>query len=438
MYDFDRPIERRGSDSIKWRRYGDDVLPLWVADMDFVSPKPILRALRERIDHGVFGYGSPPRELSETIVTRLSERYGWQVAVEDVVYFPGVIAGFNLACHAVAGPGEGVLYQTPVYYPILQAPALTGRTAQEMELTREPDGRYEIDFDRFEAAMTGDTRLFIVCNPHNPVGRVYQRSELERLASICLQHGVVICSDEIHCDLVYPGHHHIPIASLSPEIAQRTITLMAPSKTYNIAGLQCSVAIIPNPELRKKMTHTHTGLVHGMNVMGYTAALAGYRHGQPWLDEVLRYLEGNRDFLYEYVEANLPGVSMSKPEGTYLAWLDCRDAGIPGNPHEFFLQEARVALNDGATFGRGGEGFVRLNFGCPRATLEEGLDKVRTAADNPGIGGHSNDLRTVFIHLLQLLAAGGHPPPARFRVSRRRSLGRQAARLPPRSGRPAR
>ena len=379
MTDFDRIIERRGTNSIKWRRYGDDVLPLWVADMDFTSPEPILRALHERIDHGVFGYGSPPQELTETIVARLQERYDWQVSPKDVVYFPGVIAAFNLACHAVAAPGEGVLFQTPVYYPILQAPELTGRTAEQMELTRREDGSYEIDFERFEESISARTRLFILCNPHNPVGRVYRRDELERVADICLRHDVTICSDEIHCDLVYAGHRHTPIASLSPEIAQRTITLMAPSKTFNIAGLQCSFAIIQNAELRKTMLHIHSGLVHGLNVLGYVAALAGYCEGQPWLDAVLHYLQANRDFLADYVAANLPGVTMRRPEGTYLAWLDCRGAGIPGNPHEFFLQQAHVALNDGATFGRGGESFVRLNFGCPRATLQEGLDKMRAA-----------------------------------------------------------
>jgi cystathionine beta-lyase len=222
-------------------------------------------------------------------------------------------------------------------------------------------------------------RLFILCNPHNPVGRVFQRQELERMAEICLRHDMVICSDEIHCDLVFPGNRHVPMASLAPEIADQTITLMAPSKTFNIPGLKCSVAIVQNPELRKKLKRTHTGLVHGVNVMGYTAALAAYRDGQAWLDEVLRYMEANLDFLLQYVEAHLPGITMSRPEGTYLAWLRCHEAGIPGNPHEFFLKQARVAVNDGAVFGRGGEGFVRLNFGCPRSMLTEALDKMKEA-----------------------------------------------------------
>jgi len=378
-YDFDQPIDRRHSESAKWHRYDEDVSPMWVADMDFMSPEPVIRALRERVEHGVFGYGMDPPELRQVIVDRLQRLYGWQVSPEALVFMPGVVTGFNLACHAVASPGDGVLIQTPVYFPMLYAPAGAGLTNDEMELTRRPDGRYEIDFDLFEKTITGRTRLFILCNPHNPVGRVFGRQELERMAQICLRHNIVICSDEIHCDLLFQGSRHVPIASLAPEIADQTITLMAPSKTFNVPGLKCSVAIVQNPELRKKLKTTHTGLVHGINVMGYTAALAAYRDGQPWLDEVLLYLEANLDFLLQYVEAHLPGISMSKPEGTYLAWLSCHEAGIPGNPHKFFLEQARVAVSDGAIFGRGGEGFVRLNFGCPRSMLAEALDKMKEA-----------------------------------------------------------
>ena len=378
-YDFDRRIDRHHSESVKWHYYHEDVLPMWVADMDFMSPEPVIRALRERVEHGVFGYGMDPPELGEVIVDRLQRLYGWQVSPKALVFLPGVVTGFNLICHAVPSPGDGVLIQTPVYYPILHAPAGAGLTNDEMELTRRSDGRYEIDFDVFEKTITDRTRLFILCNPHNPVGRVFRREELERMAEICLRHNVVICSDEIHCDLVFQGNRHVPIASLAPEIADQTITLMAPSKTFNIPGLKCSVAIVQNPKLRKKLKRTHPGLVHGANIMGYTAALAAYRDGQPWLDEVLRYLEANLDFLLQYVEAHLPGISMSKPEGTYLAWLGCHEAGIPGNPHKFFLKQARVAVSDGAIFGRGGEGFVRLNFGCPRSMLTEALDKMKEA-----------------------------------------------------------
>jgi len=378
-YNFDQIIERRGSDSVKWGRYDEDVLPLWVADMDFRSPEPVLRALRERVEHGVFGYGMEPPELRRVVVERLQRLYGWSVSPEALLFLPGVGRGFNLAGHAFASPGDGVLVQTPIYPPILHAPANAGLTCDEMELTRQPDGRYIVDFEAFEAAITDRTRVFILCNPHNPVGRVFEREELERMAEVCLRHDVVICSDEIHCDLLSNGSRHLPIASLAPEIAERTVTLIAPSKTYNIAGFKCSVVIAQNAELRKRLNAAKGGLVPGISIMGYAAALAAYRDGQPWLEEVLHYMEANRDFVLEYVPAHLPGITVGKPEGTFLAWLDCRQAGIPGNPHEFFLQKARVAMNDGAAFGQGGEGFVRLNFGCPRATLMEALDRMRKA-----------------------------------------------------------
>ncbi len=379
VYNFDQRIDRRSSESIKWRAYGPDVLPMWVADMDFASPEPVIRALRERVEHGVFGYPEAPAGLREAIVDRLQRLYDWRVSPEALLFLPGVVTGFNLACHAIGSPGDGVLVQTPVYFPILYAPGNAGLSRDEMELTRQSGGCYEVDFDRFEQTITERTRLFILCNPHNPVGRVFGRAELERMAEVCLRHNVVICSDEIHCDLLLDGHRHVPMASLSPEIANQTITLIAPSKTFNIAGLECSVAIAQNPELLKKLKTSGKGLVGGVNVLGYTAALAAFRDGQAWLDELLRYLEANSDFLFQYVGKHLAGVTVCKPEGTYLAWLDCRQAGIPGNPHEFFLKQARVAVNDGAAFGRGGEGFVRLNFGCPRSMLTEALDRMKDA-----------------------------------------------------------
>ena len=378
-YDFDRRLDRRRSDSLKWRRYDEDVLPMWVADMDFMAPEPVLRALQERVAHGVFGYGVEPPELRDIIVDRLQRLYRWTVAPEALIFLPGVVTGFNLVCRALASPGDGVLIQTPVYNPILDAPAYADLTRDTMELTRRPDGCYEIDFDRFEQTVTDRTRLFILCNPHNPVGRVFRRDELERMADICLRHDMIICADEIHADLVFPGNEHLPIAALAPEVADRTVTLMAPSKTFNIPGLKCSVAVVPNPALRERLKRTQAGLVHGVNVLGYVAALAAYREGQPWLDALRRYLAANRELLYEYVARHLPGITMRRPEGTFLAWLDCREAGLPGNPHEFFLQRARVAVSDGAAFGRGGEGFVRLNFGCPRAMLTEALDKMKAA-----------------------------------------------------------
>jgi cystathionine beta-lyase len=379
QYDFSRVIDRHRSDSVKWRLYEGDVLPMWVADMDFRSPEPVIRALSERVDHGIFGYGKEPPDLRPTIVEHLQRLYGWHVAPEALVFVPGVVTGFNQAARAVTTPGDGVLVQTPVYFPMLYAPDNVGCTLDEMELTRQTDGSYEIDFDAMAETITNRTRIFLLCSPHNPVGRVFRRDELERMAEICLRRNVVICSDEIHCDLVFPGHPHLPIASLAPEIADRTITLIAPSKTYNIAGLHFSVAIIQNAELRENYQAAGAGLVGRPGILSTTAALAAYREGQPWLDEVLRYLKANRDYLVEYVNSQLPGITMWCPEGTYLGWLDCREAGIDGPPHQFFLKQARVAMNEGASFGRGGEGFVRLNFGCPRSTLLVALERMKAA-----------------------------------------------------------
>lgn len=378
-YDFEERIDRRQFDSIKWHRYPDDVLPMWVADMDFRAPDAVIQALQERVAHGVFGYGKPPDELREVIVDHLSARYRWRISEEDLVFLPGVVPGFNLACHAVASSGEGVLIQTPIYPPILEAPDDAGLTNDEMELTQQPDGTYEIDFDLFETTVRERTRIFMLCNPHNPVGRVFRRQELAQMAEICIEHDLIICSDEIHCHLLLDGNTHTPIGSLDPEVGDRTITLMAPSKTYNIAGLKCSVAIVENADLRRRLTDTKQGLMSDVNVLGYTAALAAYRHGQSWLDDLLRYLERNRDFVLDYVRKELPGISMGKPEGTYLAWLSCHDSPIPGDPYTFFLEQAKVALVDGRVFGRGGEGFVRLNFGCPRQTLVEALERMRLA-----------------------------------------------------------
>jgi cysteine-S-conjugate beta-lyase len=289
------------------------------------------------------------------------------------------VTGFHVASHMLTPGQDGVLVQTPVYPPILNAWSVNHLLNHTMQLTRMSDGSYAIDWEAFEAAITPQTRLFILCNPHNPVGRVFRRDELERMAEICLRRDILICSDEIHQDLLFPGSRHIPIASLDPEIARRTITLIAPSKTFNIAGLHCSAAIIPDASLRERYLNARKGLVGWVDVMAMTAALAAYQDGQEWLDQVLEYLNANREFLYETVHKEFAGISMAMPEGTYLAWLDCRLAGIPGNPCQFFLKKARVGLNDGGEFGPGGEGFVRLNFGCPRAMLEEALERMRTA-----------------------------------------------------------
>ncbi len=377
-YDFDEEVERKGTDSHKWERYGEDVIPLWVADMDFVSAKPIIKALRNRVDHGVFGYTRAPRELGAVLQERMKTRYSWAVGEEQIVYLPGVVSGLNFAFQAYADAGDAILVQPPVYSHFIRDPLIRGR-AVVAEPLKETGGTYEIDFDAFEKAITGRTRMFVLCNPHNPVGRVFTREELERLAGICLRHNIIICSDEIHCDLIYAGCKHIPIASLDPAVADRTITLMAPSKTFNVPGLGCAFAIISNAALRETWISQSQGLLPHVNIMGLTAALAAYREGDEWLQQVLVYLRSNRDFLLQYVTENLPGISMKNVEATYLAWLDCRESGIRGNPFDFFLRQARVALNDGTEYGGGGEGFVRLNFACPRRRLREALDRMADA-----------------------------------------------------------
>ena len=386
-YDFDHVPDRRPTDSVKWNKYDEDVLPLWVADMDFKVAEPIQRALQERIEHGIYGYPDVLTQckaiagLQQVLIERMQRLYNWQVAPDELLFLPGVIVGLNLTCHALAAAGGNVLVQTPVYPPFLHVAKNVGMERHDALLERRSDGHYEIDWDEFEAGVTKKTRVFILCNPHNPVGRVFRKDELEHMAEICLKHGVVICSDEIHCDLLFKGKKHTPIASLDKEIAQNTITLMSPTKTFNIAGLQCSFAIVQNEELRKKLVDSMKGLVMWVNLIGLTASEAAYRDGQEWLDQVLHYLEGNRDYLYDFVRDHLPMLDMVKPEGTYLGWLDCRRAGIQGNPYEFFLKEARVALNDGATFGKGGEGFVRLNFACTWVVLTQALERMKAALE---------------------------------------------------------
>ena len=295
---------------------------------------------------------------------------------------PGVIPGFNVACRALTTPGDGLLMQMPVYPPILRAPGnhgLTPRRGRRSRATR--DGRYAVDLDAFRAAIHARTRAFLLCNPHNPVGRVFTRDELRAWREICLERDLAIIADEIHCDLLYPGQRHVPIASLGPEIEQRTITLMAPSKTFNLAGLKVSVAVIPNAALRERFLAARGDYVQARSTSSATPPPSPrIATASAWLDELLRYLEANRDFLADYVRRHLPGVTMTPPEGTYLAWLDCRGAGAAAaDPFTFFLERAKVAFNDGALVRPGGQGFVRLNFGSPRAILTEGLERMRRA-----------------------------------------------------------
>jgi cystathionine beta-lyase len=390
-FDFDTPIHRRGTHSSKWDKVPGDVLPMWVADMDFAAPPVVRQALAEVVARGVFGYPYFGHEVEEAVEDWLAKRHGWQISPESIVLLPGVVAGFNLAASAFCRPGDGLLVQTPAYGPFLKVAGHFDLQQQVHRLMPDADGHYGIDLEAFEAAITPETRVFFLCNPHNPTGRVFSRAELEGIVEICLRHEVLIVSDEIHNDLVYAGHRHIPTASLSPEAAARTITLLAPSKTFNIAGLKASAAVIENPDLRKMFNAAQRAMVDWVNLLGMTAMLAAYQHGAPWLETLLAYLEGNCDLLARFVRERLPGVRMATPEGTYLAWLDCTGLGLePAGEDQVlnpFFQQAGVGLNDGTWFGPGGEGYVRLNFGCPRAALLEGLERMEaaiTGGDLPG------------------------------------------------------
>jgi cystathionine beta-lyase len=381
-FDFDQPVDRCGTASLKWDRYaGRDVIPLWVADTDFASPPAVLEALRSRIDHRVFGYGQAPRELVDVVLARLQREYAWVVTEADLVWLPGLVTGLSVACRALAGPGEAVLTSTPIYPPFLSCPPAMGCGLQTAPLLwtaadGRAGGRWVFDWERFEQAITPATRVFLLCSPHNPCGRLWERAELERLAEVCARRDIVIVSDEIHNQLILErGRPHVPTATLAPEVAARTITLMAPSKTYNLAGLGCAFAVITDPELRRRFTHAAHMIVPHVNVLGYVAALAAYRDGDDWLRAQLDYLRDNRARL-EAVVAGLPGLSMTHVEATYLGWLDARGLGVD-DPCAHF---ERHGLGFGCGRDFGGEGFVRFNFGCTRAVLEQALERLAQAA----------------------------------------------------------
>jgi len=392
-YDFDTLITRRGTGSSKWGMYPDDVLPMWVADMDFQSPPAVLEALQQKVDHGVFGYSFPPPTLTEAIVERMARLYDWEISPEAVLYTPGVMVGVNLTARAIAGDGGGVLIQPPVYFPFHRTPEVSGGFKQEAVLSYVPtdDGfTYEIDFDAFEAAITPETRLFLLCSPHNPVGRVWTRDELAQMVEICARHDVVICSDEIHSDLLLGGTQHTPTALIDPDMRAKTVTLIAPSKTYNQPGLGLAVAIIEDKDLRNRFVDAGLGLVHHrhgdhvfahINMMGYAAADAAYRHSDDWLRAVLSYIEANRDFVHEYVAEHMPEIKLARLEGTYLQWMDCRALDLPDVPGDWFRDNAKVAFNNGEMFGAGGEGFVRMNLGTPRARVQQALEQMRAALE---------------------------------------------------------
>ena len=319
---FDRMIERLGTDSIKWGRYDDDVLPMWVADTDFRAAPEILAALHERVAHGIFGYAGDPGELKEVLCERLWARYAWHVAPDEIVMIPDVSVGFNLGCQAVGQPGEGIIMHTPIYHPMLRVPGNADMVGQLMRLDADADGRYTVDMDRFRRVISPCSRVFLLCSPHNPVGRVWTRAELEQMAAICLENDLYIVSDEIHGELLYPGVTHTPTAALAPEVAARTITLMAPSKTFNLAGLKCAFAIIQNAELRERYNQAKRGLMPGVNLLAYTAALAAYRDSGEWLEALLAYLLANREHLADFVAASCRECACGGPKApSWRGWI---------------------------------------------------------------------------------------------------------------------
>ena len=378
LFDFDTPVERRGTGSMKWEKYKDqDIIPMWVADMDFRSPPAVIRAIEQRTADGVFGYPLTPEKLNDGVLSMLREAYAWEVKPEWLVWLPGLVTGINVACRAVGEDGDDVMTAVPAYPPFLSAPGYSRRSLIKVPL-KEKDNRWKFDFDRLEQMITDKTRMFILCNPHNPVGRVYTRNELAELAAICNRHDIVICSDEIHCGLILDKDKvHVPTAVLDPEVAARTITLMAPSKTFNLPGLGCAFAVISDRNLRDRFKNAMAGIVPRPNVLGYAAAMAAFAECADWHAALLDYLRGNLETIAGAIRL-MPPFSIAPVEATYLAWIDMRAAGLK-DPAKFF-EEAGVGLQDGIEFD--GPGFARLNFGCPRRLLEKALARMQAAMDN--------------------------------------------------------
>ncbi|MGF1708412.1 MalY/PatB family protein [Enterovibrio baiacu] len=374
-FNFDLELDRTRTDSDKWDKYkGQDVLPMWVADSDFQSPPEVIEALHDRVSHGIFGYTHSSEKLTALFIARLAEKYHWQVEPEWVVYLPGLVCGLNLAARALTDDGQTIISPSPIYPPFISSAKFAERPLVKTPVVLN-EGRWLPDLDAAEAQLTGKGGLFQMCNPLNPGGTVYRREELEATLAFAEKHDLFVCSDEIHCDLLLDDSlTHIPFASLNESAAQRSITLMAPSKTFNIAGLGASIAIIPNADIRKRFNKVKRGIVPGVNVLAFTAAEAAYEHGEAWLQAQLNYLASHRDLLMTEINA-IPGLKLEHIEATYLAWIDC--SGLPvDNPHRFF-EAAGVGLSPGLDFGN--RRFVRLNFGCTRKTLDEALKRMKAA-----------------------------------------------------------
>jgi len=378
QYDFDNPPEQRGMDSLKWARYaGRDVLPMWVADMEFAAPTEVLDALRRRLDHGVLGYAQPEETLNRTVCAALQRDHGWSVDPDWLLWLPGVVPGMAACCRIAGEPGDEVLTSPPIYHHFLRVAQPAGRSLLSVPLRRDEAGEYGFDMDALRAAIGPRTRLLLLCNPHNPVGRVYRREELRALLELCAEHDLLICSDEIHCDLVLDeSARHLPSALVLPEYAERMITLMAASKTFNLAGMNCAFAVIPDARLRRRVREVCQSVLPMPNALGLVASGAAYRHGVPWRSALLDYLRGNRAL----IEAELGGVAdieLLPTQATYLAWMKVDGLGL--DDALGFFERAGVGLSGGEQFGDGD--YLRLNFACSRSMLGEALGRMRRALD---------------------------------------------------------
>ena len=385
IYNFDEVIERKNTNSEKWdfndKVFGDkDILPMWVADMDFRVPSPVIEAIKNRAEHGIYGYTGRTGSYYDAIIGWMKKRHSFDIKKEWIVHTPGVVPSLNLAVLAFTKPGDKIIIQSPVYHPFFSAIKENERKLVDNQLKLEA-GRYVMDYENLQNKIDPDVKMIIISNPHNPVGRVWKRDELEKLGKICLENNIIIISDEIHSDLIYKGHKHIPMASISKELAQNTVTCIAPSKTFNIAGLQTSSVIISDPELRTlyKDIILKIGIDMG-NVFGIAALEAAYNYGEEWLEQLLEYLQANIEFMVKYFEENIPSINIVKPEGTYLVWVDFSGLNMDKDSlKEFMIKKAKVGFNDGIMFGSKGEGYQRINVACPRSILKDGLDRIKEA-----------------------------------------------------------
>ncbi|MCY6484073.1 pyridoxal phosphate-dependent aminotransferase [Clostridium aestuarii] len=386
-YDFDKVINRIGTNTAKWdeveMKFGTkDVLPMWVADMDFRIAQPIIDALKERAEHGIFGYTKMSDSYKEAVCSWMEKRHEWKIEKDWVIHSPGVVPALSIIVKEFTKPGDKIIIQTPVYYPFFDVVRDNNRELICNSVKFENE-KYVMDYEDLESKIDENVKMMILCSPHNPIGRVWSKEELVKLGEICMKHNIMVVSDEIHADLVYKGHKHIPFASISEEFAQNSITCFAPSKTFNIAGLQSALLSIPNKEYYDKFSLALGALdIRRDNCFGAVATETAYTEGEEWLEQLLDYLEGNLEFLTEYCEERIPKIKVNKTEGTYLVWLDCHELGMSKEElGDFMIKEAKVALDHGYWFGPEGEGFARINIACPRATLEEGLKRIENAVN---------------------------------------------------------